>query len=184
MSSGIRRIELVTGAYALAWVTHQLNTLNQSAELLKISPAQFYEKLSQTLSTLRQQEKLLAQLKEKIASHAGQDLLSDAIDVGGVKLLVKHVEGADTQALRTLLDQLKSKLDKGIIVLYAIKDDKFQVLVGITKSLVGQVASAGAIVKHLCGKGGGRDDMAQGGGDVPDNLAERLAQIQSVLGLA
>ena len=184
VSSGIRRIELVTGAYALAWVTHQLNTLNQSAELLKISPAQFYEKLSQTLSTLRQQEKLLAQLKEKIASHAGQDLLSDAIDVGGVKLLVKHVEGADTQALRTLLDQLKSKLDKGIIVLYAIKDDKLQVLVGITKSLVGQVASAGAIVKHLCGKGGGRDDMAQGGGDVPDNLAERLAQIQSVLGLA
>ena len=98
-----------------------------------------------------------------------------------MKLLVKHVEGADTQALRTLLDQLKSKLDKGIIVLYAIKDDKFQVLVGITKSLVGQVASAGAIVKHLCGKGGGRDDMAQGGGAIPLDLEQKISDIKEMV---
>ena len=177
VSSGIRRIEMVTGAHALAWLNGQLSELDKAADVLKTTPAQVSEKLQVLYTSMKQQEKLLSQLKAKLAAVSSDDLLQDVVELNGINLLIKKLPGADSQTLRTTLDQLKSKLEDAVIVLYVIDNDKLQVVVGVSKAIVGRVPNAGTLVKHLCGKGGGRDDMAQGGGEVPVDLEKRLKQI-------
>lgn len=179
VSSGIRRIELMTGASALNWLNDQLSALAEAAEVLKTPPSQVAEKVTQLVASAKLQEKQLSQLKEKLASKASGDLLDELVEINGINLLIKHLPGVDGQTLRTTLDQLKSKLEQAVIVLYAIDADKMQVIAGVSKSIVGQVPNAGTLVKHLCGKGGGREDMAQGGGVVPDDLNTRLVQIKA-----
>ena len=181
VSSGIRRIEMMTGAYALNWIDYQLSVLAEAADVLKTPPAQLAEKLTQFVNDAKLQEKQLSQLKEKLAFKASGDLVDEIIEINGVNLLMKQLPDADGQALRTTLDQLKSKLDDAVVVLYAIDADKMQVIAGVSKSIVGRVPNAGVLVKHLCGKGGGRPDMAQGGGSVPADLDRRLAQIKEWL---
>ncbi|QRN04339.1 alanine--tRNA ligase [Legionella sp. MW5194] len=182
IASGIRRIEMMTGGYALNWINSQLESLDEVARKLKTTTPQAVEKLSQLLNETRQQEKELTRLQAKLAAKSGDDLLSEAVKIGKVNLLVKKLDNADSQGLRTTLDQLKSKLDNAVILLYAIDQNKMNVVAGISKNLIGQVPSAGLLVKHLCGKGGGRDDMAQGGGLVPDDLTAKLAEIQNMVG--
>ncbi len=179
VSSGIRRIEIMTGAYALTWIHEQLSVLTKAADLLKSTPSQVAEKLIHFTNTMKQQEKTLFKLKEKLASQSSGDLLDELVEINGINLLIKNLPGADGQTLRTTLDQLKSRLDQVVIILYAIEADKMQVIAGVSKSIVGQVPNAGTLVKHLCGKGGGRDDMAQGGGVVPADLDSRLLQIKA-----
>jgi alanyl-tRNA synthetase len=181
VASGVRRIELVTGAYALRWVECQLKQLEDIAAKLKTTPADVGEKLTQCLHDMKQQEKELAQLQQKLAAQSGQALLSEVQKLGSVNLLIKQMNGMDGQALRTLLDQLKSSLESAVIVLYTIASDKMNVVTGVSKSILGKVPSAADLVRHLCGKGGGRDDMAQGGGQVPSDLPEKLAQIKSMI---
>jgi alanyl-tRNA synthetase len=181
IASGVRRIEIVTGAYALQWVQGQSAVLNQLASTLKTTPAQVEEKLSQFIQETKCQEKELTQLKAKLAAQSGNALLADVKKIDEINLLVKQVENTDGQGLRTMLDQLKSSLESAVIVLVAVDQGKMSVVAGVSKNLLGKVPSAAKLVQHLCGKGGGREDMAQGGGPVPENLKEKLEQIASLL---
>ncbi|ARG99680.1 alanine--tRNA ligase [Legionella micdadei] len=181
IASGIRRIEMVTGAYALDWVNQQLDALEEVAAKLKTNTVNVTEKLSQFLHDVKHQEKELARLNAKIAAKSGADLLNEVKNIKGVNLLVKQLDNRDNQTLRTTLDQLKSNLDDAVIVLIATSEDKMNVVAGVSKSLLGRVPTAADLVKHLCGKGGGREDMAQGGGRVPEDLDQRISQIQAMI---
>ncbi|WED43736.1 alanine--tRNA ligase [Legionella cardiaca] len=181
VASGVRRIELVTGAYAVDWVNQQLDNLETVAAKLKTSTAKVSEKLSQFLHDAKQQEKELTRLEAKLTAKSSTDLLSEVQTLKDINLLVKQLDNRDSQALRTTLDQLKSSLENAVIVLFAIDQDKMNVVAGVSKSLLGRVPSAAELVKHLCGKGGGREDMAQGGGRVPDDLEAKISQIKTMI---
>ena len=181
VASGVRRIEMITGASALEWVEQQFGMLGELASLLKTTPSHLSEKLSQTLTDMKQQEKELAQIKQKLASQSGNEMLSEVKKVGDINLLVKQLKEIDAQGLRTLLDQLKSSIPSAVIVLVSVSEEKMSVVAGVSKEILGKVPSAGLFVKHLCGKGGGRDDLAQGGGAVPADLAKKLADIATML---
>jgi len=96
-------------------------------------------------------------------------------------LLVKQLEGVDNQTMRSMLDKLKSSLESAVIVLFAIENQKMNVIAGVSKDIIGKAPSAAQLVRHLCGKGGGRDDMAQGGGEAPADLAEKIHQIRTMI---
>lgn len=181
IASGVRRIEMITGAYALTWVNQQLDHLDEVAAKLKTNTVNVSEKLSQFLHDIKQQEKELARLNAKLVAKSGADLLNEVKNINGVNLLVKQLDNMDNQTLRTTLDQLKSSLDNAVIVLIATSQDKMNVVAGVSKSLLGRVPTAAMLVKHLCGKGGGREDMAQGGGRVPEDLDQKISQIQTMI---
>lgn len=181
VASGVRRIEMVTGDYALQWVNQQLGTLDELAVKLKTSTANLSEKLSQFLHENKQQEKELGRLQAKLVAKSGTDLLAEVQKIGEINVLVKKLENLDSQTLRTTMDQLKSSLENAVIVLIAIEQEKMNVVAGVSKNLLGQVPSAAMLVRHLCGKGGGREDMAQGGGRVPDDLDQKISQIQAMI---
>lgn len=177
VASGIRRIEMVTGSYALAWINQALTTLTHVSSELKATPEQVREKLAQVLQASREQEKELKKLQHQLAAQSGSELLADITVIGNVNLLVKRLEGVETSALRQVLDQLKSQMDNAVIVLFTVEQQKINVVAGVSKPLLGNVPSAAELVRHLCGKGGGRDDMAQGGGVVPDDLDQKISAI-------
>ena len=180
VASGVRRIECLTGAAALRWVNLQLEQLSTMAGMLKTTPATVVDKLSQSLQEAKQREKECAQLQQQFTTQSGHALVNEAKKIGDVNLLVKRLDNLDAQGLRAMLVQLKSTLESAVIVLFAVSQDKLSVVAGVSKSLHGRVPTAAALVRHLCGKGGGRDDMAQGGGPVPDDLDEKLAQIEGM----
>lgn len=181
IASGVRRIEMVTGNHALQWVNQQLAIVNHVGELLKTKPAQAPEKLTQLLQDLKSQEKEISGLKSKLAMQSTKHLGDDMQTIQGINLLVKKIDNTDNQALRAMLDQLKSTLDNAVIILYTLTQDKIYVITGISKAIAGDVPGAAHFVRHLCGKGGGRDDMAQGGGAIPKDLQERLSAIPGML---
>lgn len=181
VASGVRRIECVTGEAALRWVNLQLDQLNTMAGMLKTAPATVVEKLSQSLQDAKQREKEYAQLQQKLTTQSGRALVDEVKKVGEVNLLIKRLDNLDAQGLRAMLDQLKSTLESAVIVLLAVSQDKLSVVVGVSPSLHGRVPTAAALVRLLCGKGGGRDDMAQGGGPVPNDLDEKLSQIEGMI---
>jgi len=181
IASGIRRIELMTGAYALDWVNQQLTCFADIAAKLRVPTASASDKLTQLLQECKQLEKELARFQAKLAAKSGNDLLGEAEKIGDARLLIKQLETSESQALRSTLDQLKSAMDNAVIVLYTINEDKLNVIAGLSKSLIGRAPSAAALVKHLCGKGGGRDDMAQGGGIVPADLDIKLQEIKTMV---
>ncbi len=137
--------------------------------------------MSQFLHDAKQQEKELARITAKLAAKSGADLLAEVQKINDLNVLIKQLGSVDSQTLRTTLDQLKSSMDNAVIVLIATEQDKMNVVAGISKSLLNRVPSAAMLVKHLCGKGGGREDMAQGGGRVPDDLDEKISQIQAMI---
>lgn len=181
VASGVRRIEMMTGSFAFDWVNQQLAQLDEIAIKLKTDPSKVILKLTQALNQQKIQEKELQALQQSLSAKSGHDLLKDVQQVGDINVLIKLVDNMDMQALRTLLDQLKSMLDKGIIVLYAITENKLNVVAGVSKALLGRAPAATILVQKLCGKGGGRDDMAQGGGALPDDLDARVAAIYALL---
>ncbi|MFC3908701.1 alanine--tRNA ligase [Legionella dresdenensis] len=181
VASGVRRIEMVTGGYALDWVNQQLAVLQQVADKLKTNSTNAVEKLGQLLTDTKAVEKELARLQAKLAAKSGSDLLAQVEKIGDVNVLIKQLDGVDNQALRTTLDQLKGSLDNVVIVLFTTDGDKMNVVAGISKNLIGKVPAAGVYVKHLCGKGGGRDDMAQGGGSLPADLNGKISEIKAMI---
>ena len=181
VASGVRRIEMVTGYAALQWVHGQLRLLDELAAQLKTTTSSVSDKLSQCLRDAKLQEKELAQLKLKIAAESGHALVAEVQKIGDVNLLVKQVDHLDAQGLRALLDQLKSSMDSAVIVLIAVSQNKMNVVAGVSKSILGRVPTAAMLVKHLCGKGGGRDDMAQGGGPVPPDLDSKMSHIAKMI---
>lgn len=177
VASGVRRIDFLTGEHALNWVNQRFEILDKIALHLKTQPATALEKLMQTLRSMKQQEKEIAQLQQRLAAQSGQDLVADVQKVGQYNVLIKCFDQLGTQELRDRLDQVKSRLDQAIIVLFSIQDHKLNIVAGVSKSIVGQVPGAVSLIRHICGKGGGRDDMAQGGGPVPDDLDARIEQV-------
>ena len=180
ISSGVRRIEAVTGFGALEWLNDTENTLRETAKLVKATRDTVVEKVQQTLERNRQLEKEVGALQAKLASSAGNDLASSAVDVAGLKVVAAELEGADRKALMETADQLKNKLGEGVVVLATVDGDKVVLVAGVTKSATSRI-KAGDLMKHLSaevdGKGGGRPDMAQGGGNDPSKLAEALAGV-------
>jgi alanyl-tRNA synthetase len=181
VASGVRRIEMVTGHHALQWVQGELGRLSDAALLLKTSPSSILDKLTQMLQEVKRQEKILENLTLQLATQESRALLSEVQQRGDLHLLVKRLDHLDAQGLRTLLDQLKSCLDEAVIVLVAVADKKMSVMAFVSKSVLSRVPTAVFLVKHLCGKGGGREDMAQGGGPVPDDLDKKMAAIADLV---
>lgn len=180
IASGVRRIEAVTGPYALASMQQQDALLQQLAATLKCAPDQLVDRTQQSQQRIRELEKSLEQVNSKLASAAGSDLAAGAQSIGGVKVLSAELEGADAKTLRSTMDQLKDKLGTAVIVL-AVKDGaKVQIAAGVTKDTLGKI-KAGDLVNHVAGqvggKGGGKPDMAMAGGSQPEHLAAALASV-------
>ncbi len=180
VAAGVRRIEAITGTRALAWMAEADNTLNHLANLLKTGRDNLIERFTQTMEQNRQTEKELSRLQAKLASTQGSDLLSQAIEIKGIKLLVAQLDNIEVKQLRDILDQLKNKLGSGIIVLATVKEEKVALIVGVTADLTKRF-KAGELVNYVAqqvgGKGGGRPDMAQAGGNDPSQLATALASV-------
>jgi alanyl-tRNA synthetase len=181
IASGVRRIDMVTGRHALAWINEQQELLNNLAGTLKTTLTHLPEKLAQLVQENKKQEKEIAKLLSEKAQKSGADLMSEVEQINGINLLVKRLDGVDGQTMRTTLDQLKSRLDSAVIVLFAIDQNKMSVISGVSKNIIGKAPSAATLVKHLCGKGGGRDDMAQGGGVAPDDLEDKIREIRMMI---
>jgi len=180
IASGVRRIEAVTGARALQWVAANEQRLQRIAELVKGGREDAAEKVAQLQEKYRSLEKELQQLKGKLASSQGSDLAAQAIDINGIKVLAARMEGADNKVLRETLDQLKNKLGSAAVVLGAVNGDKVMLVAGVTSDQTGTI-KAGALVNQVAqqvgGKGGGRPDMAQAGGNQPENLDAALQSV-------
>ncbi|NWD58104.1 alanine--tRNA ligase [Pseudomonas veronii] len=178
VASGVRRIEAVTGAAALAYLNAGEEQLKEAASLVKGSRDNLIDKLSAVLERNRALEKQLEQLQAKAASAAGDDLSASAQDVKGVNVLAARLDGQDGKALLALVDQLKNKLGRAVILLGSVHEDKVVLVAGVTKDLTGQL-KAGDLMKQAAaavgGKGGGRPDMAQGGGVDAGALDAALA---------
>ncbi|KRA98690.1 alanine--tRNA ligase [Pseudomonas sp. Root68] len=178
VASGVRRIEAVTGAQALAYLNAAEEQLKEAASLVKGSRDNLIDKLSAVLERNRLLEKQLEQLQAKAASAAGDDLSAQAQDVKGVKVLAVRLDGQDGKALLALVDQLKNKLGRAVILLGSVHEEKVVLVAGVTKDLTGQL-KAGDLMKQAAaavgGKGGGRPDMAQGGGTDAGALDAALA---------
>jgi len=180
VASGVRRIEAVTGQNALAYVQDLEDTVTQAAERFKAPVAELNERILQTLDHVKALEKEIAALKGKLNSAQGDELLTQAVDVKGVKVLVAKLEGADSRALRDTMDKLKDKLKTAIIVLGVADGEKVQIAVGVTPDTCGRV-KAGELVNFVAaqvgGKGGGKPDLAMAGGTEPAKLAPALGSV-------
>lgn len=181
IASGVRRIEMLTGQHALAWVEQQQQLIDSMASSLKTTAEHLGKKVEQLLSDNKRLEKEYSRLQEKMAHQSGSDLSSEIEKIGDIELLLKRLDGMDMKALRSLMDQLKSKLDSAVILLYAVDNGKLSVIAGVSKQLLGRVPKAAEFAKQLCDKAGGRDDMAQGGGPLPGDLDKRLAAIRQMI---
>jgi alanyl-tRNA synthetase len=183
VASGVRRVEATTGSNALAMVNNQLQEFHEVAKQVRAqSGAGMVEKaVNSLIEEKKTLEKELAKLKLKLASGQGVDLASQAVTVKGAKVLATTVEGADAKTLRETLDQLKGRLKSAAIVLGAVNDGKVSLIAGVTADLTGRV-KAGELVNFVAqqigGKGGGRPDMAQAGGDNPANLPAALESVR------
>jgi len=177
IASGVRRIEAVTGDQSVLWAEQKEQQINEVANLIKCAPEEVNAKAEQLVSQLREQKKLLDQLKAKLATQAGTDLSDQAEDINGVKVLTAHIPDADTKSLRDTLDQLKNKLGSAAIVLATEDNGKVVLIAGVTKDKTNQI-KAGDLVNIAAalvgGKGGGRPDMAQAGGDNPAAIPAAL----------
>ncbi|MBW3551724.1 MAG: hypothetical protein KY442_13345 [Proteobacteria bacterium] len=180
VSAGVRRIEAVTGQGALDHVAIEERRLDEAARLLGVSQAEIGDKLRALLDRQKRLERELDTAKAKAASNVTSDLGASAVDVHGVRVLAARIEGLDAKALRDALDRLKQQLRDTVIVLAGATDGKAALVAGVGGSATGKV-KAGELLSHVAaqvnGKGGGRADMAQGGGDDGPQLLEALANV-------
>ncbi len=180
IASGVRRIEGITGAAALAGIESLEDSAAESAELLKSDKENYIEKLRLLIKQNRKFEKEISQLNMKLTSGAGNDMTEMAIDLGEAKLIVNQLDGADPKTLPEVLDRLKNKLGTGVVVLGSVNDGKVSLIAGVTKDLTGKV-NAGDLINHVAsqvgGKGGGRPDMARAGGTDAGALPAALDSV-------
>ncbi len=182
VAAGIRRVEAVTGEGALDYVQQMDRQLADIAAQLKAQPQDAAARVAQALDNVRALEKELARLKSKLAAAQGEDLVDQAIDIKGSKLLVTQLEGADAKALRETLDKLKDKLHSAVVVLASVADGKVALIAGVTADINTKVKAGelvNVVAQQVGGKGGGRADMAQAGGTQPENLAQALASVKA-----
>jgi len=181
VAAGIRRIEAITGAQALELFDRVETLVDTASRSLKTNRDSLVEKLEALVAQNRKLEKDLAQLKTRLATAGSGDLSAQAQDIGGVKVLALNLEGADAKSLRDTVDQFKNKLGTAVVLLAAVEGDKAALVAGVTQDITGKVKAGdlmGYVASQLGGKGGGRPDMAQGGGT---NLAALDAALASVV---
>ncbi len=182
VAAGVRRVEAVTGEVALALVQQQEQQLQQVADAVKSQPQEAAARIAQILDNVKALEKELAALKSRLASAQGDELLAQAHDTNGVKVLAAKLDGADAAVLRETLDKLKDKLKSAVILLATVNDGKVSLIAGVTADATSKV-KAGELVNFVAvqvgGKGGGRPDMAQAGGTQPEHLAAALASVNA-----
>jgi alanyl-tRNA synthetase len=180
IAAGVRRIEAVTGERALAWVNSAEQQLATIAAMLKGKRDEVADRVSQLLERSRKLEKELDQLKQKLASSAGSDLASQAVEIAGIKVLAARLDGVDPKSLRDTVDQLKQKLGTAAVVLATASGDKVSLVAGVSKDATDRI-KAGELVNVVAqpcgGKGGGRPDMAQAGGKDASALDAALASV-------
>jgi len=182
VASGVRRIEAITGSAALTQVESNEDLLSQAGSLVRADNHNLADKLRALIDQNKKLEKTITDLNRKVATGGvGPDIAESAIDLGGVKLVVSQLDGADPKSLPDVLDQLKNKIGSGIIVLGTVSEGKVGLIVGVTKDLTDRF-HAGDLVNHIAsqvgGKGGGRPDMARAGGSDPDSLPAALASVE------
>ncbi|MBH1986007.1 MAG: alanine--tRNA ligase [Burkholderiales bacterium] len=182
VAAGVRRVEAITGSNALAYAQNLEGTLKGVAALLKATPHDVPARVAAAQDQIRALEKEIASLKGKLASSQGDELVAQAIDIQGVKVLAAKLEGADAATLRNTMDQLKNKLKTAVIVLAAVEGGKVQLAAGVTADTLSKV-KAGELVNFVAsqvgGKGGGKPDMAMAGGTDASALPQALAGVQA-----
>ena len=182
VASGVRRVEAVTGSAALGYMQSLEATVGAAAASLKANPAELQNRIDQVLDNVKTLEKEVAALKGKLASSQGDELMLQAVDVKGIKVLAAKLEGADAKTLRDTMDKLKDKLKTAVIVLAAVDGDKVQIAAGVTADSLAKV-KAGELVNFVAqqvgGKGGGKADMAMAGGTDASKLPDALKSVQA-----
>ena len=189
VAAGIRRVEAVTGDNALAYLQQLESTVGSVAGNLKVTPAELPARVGAVLDQVRSLEKEIAALKGKLASAQGDELMAQAVDVQGIKVLAAVLSGADAKTLRDTLDKLKDKLKTAAIVLAVVDGDRVQLAAGVTADLLarpGARLKAGELVNFVAsqvgGKGGGKPDLAMAGGTDPTGLPKALASVAAWVG--
>jgi alanyl-tRNA synthetase len=181
IASGVRRIEAVAGASAIQWLKADEDRLQRIAGLVKAGRDDLDDKVQQLVERNRALEKELEQLKGKLASAAGSDLAGKAVEVSGIKVLAAKLDGVDPKSLRDTMDQLKNKLGSAVVVLATVNEGKVSLVAGVTQDQTKRL-KAGDLIRVVAekvgGKGGGRPDMAQAGGNDPQALPEALALVE------
>ena len=182
VAAGVRRVEATTGEGALKLINGQQALIAQLAADLKAPAHELANKVAQLNEHAKSLEKELARLKSKLASSQGDDLVGQAVDIAGVKVLAATLEGADANTLRETMDKLKDKLKSAAIVLASAQDGKVSLAAGVTADLIAKV-KAGELVNHVAGqvggKGGGKPDMAMAGGTDASQLPKALASVEA-----
>jgi alanyl-tRNA synthetase len=182
VAAGVRRVEALSGDYALAAVQFRRQALNEVAGLVKCKPAELPTRVNAMIESQKALEKEVNRLQSKLAAAQGGDLVSKTEQINGIAVLAVKLEGVSGSGLRETLDKLKEQLKSGVIVLGVAEGDKVSLIAGVTPDLIGRF-KAGELVNHVAsqvgGKGGGRPDMAQAGGTQPANLANALASVNA-----
>ncbi|MEJ2643749.1 MAG: alanine--tRNA ligase [Gammaproteobacteria bacterium] len=180
IAAGVRRIEAVTGEQALDYVRQTEAALQQIGELVKAGRDDAQSKVSQLVERTRKLEKELERIKAKLASQQGSDLTSQAVDVDGTKVLAARLDGADPKVLRDTVDQLKNKLGTAAVVLAVVDGEKVSLAAGVTKDRTDRIKAGelvNAVAQQVGGRGGGRPDMAQAGGNQPEHVDTALQSV-------
>ncbi|MCF2950186.1 alanine--tRNA ligase [Paraglaciecola aquimarina] len=184
IAAGVRRIEAVSGEKAVEFVQSRELQISKLAGLLKTDPDGLVARIEQMLERNKATEKELDKLKQQLAASAGADVLSQVIEINGIKVLSTQLQGVEAKALRAMVDDFKNQLSSAIIVLAVADTNKVSLIVGVTKDLIAKV-KAGELVNFVAqqvgGKGGGRPDMAQAGGTQPENLDSALSSVHAWL---
>ncbi|HCM46160.1 MAG TPA: alanine--tRNA ligase, partial [Colwellia sp.] len=181
-AAGVRRIEAVTGKGALHFINQQTASLANIASLVKSDITNASSKVEQLVSRFKLLEKENSQLKQELAAQAGSDLVNNTIEINGVKVLIADLGSVESKALRGMVDELKNKMQSGVIMLATANGPKVGLIAGVTKDLIGRI-KAGELVNMVAqqvgGKGGGRPDMAQAGGTQPENITLALESVSA-----
>ena len=187
VASGVRRIEAITGEAAIEYVEKSDELLRDLSNLVRGSREDVTDKVRDALERIRQMEKEIRSLKDKLASGQGVDLAGTAVDIQGVKVVATKIDGADAGALRNAVDQLKAKLKTAVIVLASVESsDKVVLVAGVTADVTSRIKAGelvGTIAAQVGGRGGGRPDFAQAGGNNPAALDSALAGVQQLVRL-
>jgi alanyl-tRNA synthetase len=184
IAAGVRRIEAVTGANCLAWFAQRDAALLHISDLVKGTPDKVVEKVEQLVEKNRTLEKQLERLNSKLASATGDELMAQAVEINGVKVLATTVENVDTKTLREIVEQLKNKLHNAVVVLAAVEGEKVSIVAGVSKDQTTKVKAgelANFVAAKIGGKGGGKPDLAQAGGTNPEALAGALVEVSELV---
>ena len=181
IAAGVRRIVALTGEEAIAWVQSMEDRIERISRIMKADPETVAERVEAMLSRSRELERDLERLKTRVAASHGDDLVAQAVDIDGLKVLAAKIDGADPKALRETVDRLKSRLGSAAVVLATVNGGKVALVAGVTKDSTGRI-EAGTLANHVArqvgGRGGGRPELAQAGGNDPSRVDQAISSVQ------